>query len=155
MVDRKYDKPDTHCGDQWYHLMYSSCTSAPSIIFSFDRLLEDHSHFSTLPKAPLDSSGHLAFVYGYFFPDKGLQVSLLVEKVLYNDGIVAIHWSFLVLFFEEPYVIVLFLLIVEDSDTAVKGDSACFLVIIDVWLIADDLEPNVSEKIFLKGDNRE
>lgn len=61
---------------------------------SFDRLLEDYSHFSTLPKAPLDSSGHLAFVYGYFFPDKGLQVSLLVEKVLYNDGIVvgyAIH----------------------------------------------------------------
>ncbi len=52
-------------------------------------------------------------------------------------------------------MIVFFLLIVEDADTAVKGDSACFLVIIDVWLIADDLESNVSEEVFLKGDNRE
>lgn len=85
----------------------------------------------------------------HLFPYEELKVGLLIEEILHDYGVAvhhSVHWAFFDLFLEEFDRSVL---IFEHSlDSAKEAYPTCFLVVIDVRFVSNDLKANIAIKLF-------
>lgn len=119
-------------------------------------LLENHLYFATLAESTINFAYLLVFFNLDLFANEELKVGLLVEQIFHDDWVTindAIDGTFLWFLFVEFYWNIF---LVEDSlDSSKECNAACLLVIVNIWLVANNFEPNICVELFFHSDNCE
>lgn len=90
------------------------------------------------------------FVDFHFLSYEELKIGLLIEEILHDYRVAidhSVHWTFFDFFLEELDRGVL--LFEHALNGAEEAYPASFLVVVDVWLVANNLKANIAVELFL------
>lgn len=119
---------------------------------SFDGLFESNFDLPAVSKSSIDSTDLVTFIDSDFFADELLKVSFFVKKFFDYYGIIidnSVYDPFFQLGLEHLYL--LLLTVAKEMDCPEKGYPACFLIIINVWFVADHFKSRIRIKLFFEG----